>query len=106
MNLIAFHDGVLLATKLSNSLAADNYQQSIGFCYDASRPSFNEFPMRKDISLALEMAHTVGSKNVLGDLGLQTFDGASEDEHCKDLDSRVVFRYLGGNENWHIETKN
>ncbi|KAJ5884238.1 O-methyltransferase [Penicillium tannophilum] len=44
MNLIAFHDGVLLATKLSNGLAADNYQQSIGFCYDASRPSFNGFP--------------------------------------------------------------
>ena len=26
--------------------------------------------------------------------------GASNDKSCKDLDSRVVFRYLGGNEDW------
>ncbi|KAI2710175.1 hypothetical protein CBS147332_5876 [Penicillium roqueforti] len=44
MNLVKFHDGVFYATKLSNSLAAENYQSSISFCYDVARPSFNGFP--------------------------------------------------------------
>jgi hypothetical protein len=44
MNLITFHNGVFLATTLSNQLAADKYQDSICFCYDVSRPSFNGFP--------------------------------------------------------------
>lgn len=101
----------VFAAGTAQNTICDRFCPVPGICPEA--PSSNGYQngfkvqlMRKDISLALEMAHTVGSKNVLGDLGLQTFDGASEDEHCKDLDSRVVFRYLGGNENWHIETKN
>ncbi|KIW98539.1 uncharacterized protein Z519_00200 [Cladophialophora bantiana CBS 173.52] len=56
--------------------------------------------MRKDFSLAMEMAKRVGARNVLGEAGLATYDGASKDPRCMDLDSRVVFRYLGGNEDW------
>ncbi|KAF2133761.1 hypothetical protein P153DRAFT_392415 [Dothidotthia symphoricarpi CBS 119687] len=56
--------------------------------------------MRKDFGLAVDMANRVGAKNVLGDVGLQTYDGAAKDPRCKDLDSRVVYRYLGGQENW------
>lgn len=59
--------------------------------------------MKKDFSLALDMARRVGSTNVLGSVGLQTYKEASEDERCKDLDSRIVFRYLGGNENWKAD---
>ncbi|KAJ5805239.1 hypothetical protein N7474_011126 [Penicillium riverlandense] len=59
--------------------------------------------MRKDISLALEMAHGVESNNVLGSAALKTYEGASADARCKDLDSRVVFRYLGGNEDWKTD---
>jgi hypothetical protein len=44
MNLIILHDGAFFATGLSNGLAAENYQHSISFCYDVSRPSFNGFP--------------------------------------------------------------
>lgn len=44
MNIIAFRNGNLLSTDLSDSLAAENYQQSICVCYDVSRPSFNGFP--------------------------------------------------------------
>ncbi|KAE8143758.1 putative O-methyltransferase [Aspergillus pseudotamarii] len=44
MNLLAFHDGAFHGTRLSNDLAAENFQHSISFCYDASRPSFNAFP--------------------------------------------------------------
>ncbi|OGM44713.1 O-methyltransferase [Aspergillus bombycis] len=44
MNLLAFHNGAFQATRLSNDLAAENFQHSISFCYDAARPSFNTFP--------------------------------------------------------------
>ncbi|EXJ75691.1 uncharacterized protein A1O5_00198 [Cladophialophora psammophila CBS 110553] len=56
--------------------------------------------MRKDFSLAMEMAKRVGARNALGEAGLATYEGASKDPRCMDLDSRVVFRYLGGNEDW------
>jgi 3-hydroxyisobutyrate dehydrogenase-like beta-hydroxyacid dehydrogenase len=56
--------------------------------------------MRKDFGLALDMAKRVGSKNVLGESGFATYDGATNDPKCYDLDSRVVYRYLGGNEDW------
>lgn len=59
--------------------------------------------MRKDFGLALEMARRVEARNVLGDAAFRTYEGASEDERCRDLDSRVVFRYLGGNEGWRDE---
>ena len=69
------------------------------------RSGFKVQLMHKDFSLALDMAHRVGSRNVLGESGLMTYEGASMDARCRDLDSRVVFRYLGGNENWQSEYK-
>ncbi|KAJ5187953.1 hypothetical protein N7491_004274 [Penicillium cf. griseofulvum] len=44
MNVITFQNGAFYGIDLSNSLAAEDYQHSIRFCYDVSRPSFNEFP--------------------------------------------------------------
>jgi len=60
--------------------------------------------MKKDFGLAVEMADRVGSKNVLGTVGLETYAGASQDLRCRDLDSRVVYRYLGGVEDWQPVT--
>ncbi|KAF8857442.1 hypothetical protein BDZ45DRAFT_652783 [Acephala macrosclerotiorum] len=59
--------------------------------------------MRKDFNLAVEMAKRVGSKNVLGEVGLETYTGAMNDPRCRDLDSRVVYRYLGGDEDWEAK---
>jgi len=56
--------------------------------------------MRKDFGLAVNMAKRVGSKNVLGEVGLKTYTDAMNDPRCRDLDSRVVYRFLGGNEDW------
>ncbi|KAJ5112683.1 hypothetical protein N7532_000728 [Penicillium argentinense] len=67
------------------------------------RNGFKVQLMKKDFSLALDMAQKVGSQNVLGNAGLRTYEAASEDARCRDLDSRVVFRYLGGNENWKAQ---
>lgn len=44
MHLITYHDSAFRATALSNALAEERYQNSICFCYDVSRPSFNAFP--------------------------------------------------------------
>jgi 3-hydroxyisobutyrate dehydrogenase len=56
--------------------------------------------MRKDMGLAVDMARRVGSRNILGASGFGVYSAASEAADCRDLDSRVVFRYIGGNENW------
>jgi 3-hydroxyisobutyrate dehydrogenase len=57
--------------------------------------------MRKDIGLALDMARTVSARNVLGASGLGVYAAASEAADCRGIDSRVVYRYLGGSENWN-----
>jgi hypothetical protein len=44
MKLITFRNGKVYGSQLSDGLAAENYQQSIDFCYDVARPSFNHFP--------------------------------------------------------------
>jgi hypothetical protein len=44
MRLVSFTDGRLHGTTLSNGLAEQKYQDSISFCYDVARPSFNGFP--------------------------------------------------------------
>jgi 3-hydroxyisobutyrate dehydrogenase-like beta-hydroxyacid dehydrogenase len=52
--------------------------------------------MKKDVSLAIEAAKSVDAKLALGESGLAAFAAASEDPRCKDLDMRVVYRWLGG----------
>ncbi|CAC9889523.1 unnamed protein product [Aureobasidium pullulans] len=50
--------------------------------------------------ISVDAAKQSGAKLCLGEAGLMTYAGASADERCKDRDSRVVFRYLGGDEDW------
>lgn len=56
--------------------------------------------MKKDFGLAVDTAERVGVKLALGAEGLKVYEQASQDENCKDLDSRVVYRFLGGREDW------
>ena len=56
--------------------------------------------MKKDISLATKMAAEVGAEMVLGDASLGAYERASKDERCVGLDSRVVYRLIGGREDW------
>ena len=64
------------------------------------KPDFKVELMRKDMVLAVEMSSRVGCQNVLGEVSVKTYDGACNDSRCKGLDSKVIFRYLGGNEDW------
>jgi 3-hydroxyisobutyrate dehydrogenase len=86
----------------------DRYNPCPGVVPDA--PSSNGYLggfkvqlMRKDFSLAVNLANTVGAKLVLGETGLDVFTSASNDPGCRDRDSRVVFRWIGGNEKWWEE---
>jgi hypothetical protein len=44
MKVVSFSHDKFLATPLSDALAADEYQKSIDFCYNVSRPNFAVFP--------------------------------------------------------------
>ena len=55
---------------------------------------FKEQLMKKNFQLAVGTASRVGSDVRLASSGLEVYQGASEDENCRDRDSRVVFRYL------------
>jgi 3-hydroxyisobutyrate dehydrogenase len=61
--------------------------------------------MRKDFALAVDTANRVGADLALGQSGLDVYTSAMKDPRCKDLDSRVVYRYLGGDENWEERMK-
>jgi 3-hydroxyisobutyrate dehydrogenase-like beta-hydroxyacid dehydrogenase len=61
-------------------------------------PGFKTELMRKDYNLAVDAAHSVGARLVLGPVGLQTFTDMSLDPRCSGKDCRVVYRYLGGRE--------
>ncbi|KAL0581306.1 hypothetical protein V5O48_000682 [Marasmius crinis-equi] len=52
--------------------------------------------MKKDLTLAIQAANSVGAKLVLADSGLPAYTEASNDPRCKDKDSRVIYRWLGG----------
>ena len=54
--------------------------------------------MKKDFGLAVQSAKEVNAKIVLGEAGLRAYTEASEDPRCKDRDSRVIYRWLGGKE--------
>jgi 3-hydroxyisobutyrate dehydrogenase len=56
--------------------------------------------MKKDFGLAVSAAKKVGVELALGEQGLKVYEETSEDPKCKDLDSRVVYRHLGGKEDW------
>ncbi|KAK4160590.1 NAD binding domain of 6-phosphogluconate dehydrogenase-domain-containing protein [Cladorrhinum sp. PSN259] len=88
----------------------DDFNPVPGVCPKA--PSSNGYKggfrvqlMRKDIGLAVDMARRVGARNVLGVSTLGVYAAASEAADCKDLDSRVVYRFLGGREEWTEEEK-
>lgn len=59
--------------------------------------------MVKDVSLAMKMARDVGAESALGNVTLGTYEAAARDPKCVGLDSKVVYRYLGGREDWKVD---
>jgi 3-hydroxyisobutyrate dehydrogenase len=102
-------DPRILATVFSTSTAqstiSDTWNPVPGIC--PSAPASNNYEggfkvhlMKKDFGLAVDTAKQAGAKLVLGDAGLKTYTDASADPNCTDRDSRVIFRFLGGDEDW------
>lgn len=95
----------VFSSSLAQSTVCDKWCPVPGVCPDAPasrgyRGGFKVGLMRKDFGLAVETAERVGARLVLGGVGLEAYTGAMEDERCKGRDSRVVFRYIGGDEDW------
>lgn len=72
-----------------------------GVCPDAVtshgyRGGFKVQLMRKDVALAVAAAQAAHARLVLGGAALETYEQASADPRCRDLDARVVYRWLGG----------
>ncbi|KAM0328706.1 hypothetical protein ACHAQA_005119 [Verticillium albo-atrum] len=105
-------DPRLLARVFSSSTAqstiCDKWNPVPGVCPDAPASrgyegGFKVQLMAKDFGLAVQTAEKVGATMLLGHAGRDAYRDASNEPGCRDLDSRVVFRYIGGNENWETQ---
>ncbi|KKY20210.1 putative 3-hydroxyisobutyrate mitochondrial precursor [Diplodia seriata] len=67
---------------------------------DGYRGGFKVQLMRKDFGLAVDAARRLGVRLALGEAGLETYTATMKDPRFWDLDSRVVYRYLGGRDDW------
>lgn len=95
----------VFAAGTAQNAICDRFNPCPGIVLDA--PSSKDYKggfkvqlMKKDFSLAVDLAESVGARLMLGQCGLKTYQDASEDPQCCDRDSRVVFRYIGGDEKW------
>ncbi|QDS71541.1 hypothetical protein FKW77_005368 [Venturia effusa] len=102
---IAVSEAMNVGIRSAQSAICDDWCPVPGVCPDAPaskgyQGGFRVQLMRKDFALAVDTADRVGVNLALGQSGLDVYTSAMNDPRCKDLDSRVVYRYLGGDENW------
>jgi 3-hydroxyisobutyrate dehydrogenase len=95
-------------TSTAQSAICDDWCPVPGICPEAPASKgyeggFRVQLMKKDFGLAVQSAERAGVKLALGEQGLKVYEEASADPKCRDLDSRVVFRHLGGREDWRGE---
>jgi hypothetical protein len=101
MKLVTFSDGKFRGTRLSDGLAAENYQQSINFCYDVSRPSFNGFPdYFKKSEYQMRITPSDGPLQAAHKTDLPLFDWiVATPPHLADF-SAFMSAYRAGKANW------
>ena len=105
LSLTEFRLANIFHTSTAQSSILDDWNPVPGLCPDAPaskgyKGGFRVQLMKKDFGLAVDTANRVGVKLALGQDGLKVYEDASVDPQCKDLDSRVVYRLLGGKEDW------
>lgn len=95
----------IFATSTAQSCISDRFCPVPGVV--AASPASNGYQggfkiqlMRKDVGLAVEMAEEVDATLKLAPCGLRTYTEASADPRCRDFDARVIYRFLGGEEEW------
>jgi hypothetical protein len=102
MKLVTFSDGKFRGTVLSDGLAAENYQQSINFCYDVARPSFNGFPEYfKKSEYKMLITPSDGPLQAAHTTDLPFFDWlVATPPHLADF-SAFMSAYRAGKANWY-----
>lgn len=100
----------ILSKSTAQSTMCDKFNPVPGVCPDSPashgyKGGFKIQLMRKDVGLAVQLAENVGAKLMLADTSLKVYGEASVDPRCRDLDSRVIYRFIGGNEDWEQKTK-
>lgn len=100
----------VFSTSTAQSTINDVWNPVPGVCPAA--PASNDYQggfkiqlMAKDFGLAVDAAKSVNATLLLGSTGLQAYVDASKDSRCENRDSRVVFRYIGGDEDWAAKIK-
>ena len=63
-------------------------------------PGFKIEYVKKDIGLAIDACNRVGAKLFVGPTTWNTYVEAGKDERCAGKDSKVIYRYIGGDEDW------
>ena len=102
MKLATFHDGKIYGSRLSDGLAAENYQKSIKFCYDVARPSFNGFPeFFKQNGYTVPASANVGPFQAVHKSDLAFFDWlVATPPHLEEF-SAFMSAYRAGKVNWY-----
>jgi len=63
-------------------------------------PGFKIEYVKKDIGLAIAACERVGAKLALGPTTWNTYVEAGQDDRCAGKDSKVIYRWIGGDEEW------
>lgn len=102
MKLVNFHNGKIFGSRLSDGLAAENYQQSIEFCYDVARPSFNGFPeFFKKNDYKVPASANEGPFQAAHNSELAFFDWLVATPPHLDEFSAFMSAYRAGKANWY-----
>ncbi|KAF3040375.1 hypothetical protein E8E11_002275 [Didymella keratinophila] len=102
MKLLSYHDGKTYGSQLSDGLAAGNYQQSIDFCYDVARPSFNHFPdFFKNNGYQVPASENQGPFQAAHKSDLAFFDWLVATPPHLDEFSAFMSAYRAGKANWY-----
>jgi len=64
------------------------------------KPGFRIEYVKKDIGLAIAACERVGAKLCLGPTTWNSYVEAGQDPKCAGMDSKVIYRWIGGDEEW------
>lgn len=64
------------------------------------KPGFKIEYVKKDIGLTIEACKRVGAKLCVGPTTWNAYVEAGQDPRCAGMDSKVIYRWIGGDEEW------
>lgn len=101
----------VFSKSLAQSCINDKWNPVPGLCPDAPASKgyeggFRVGLMRKDFGLAKSLGEENNMGLRLAGEGYKVYQEAEKDPRCEGKDSRVVYRYLGGDEDWKAKLGN